>query len=461
MPSTRSNNDIPTDPVEDPEGILRRENRVRRNNQRDMADPQENNVVPNEGEGDDNLWDREVYTGPIPNLYMPDLNNTRLQDAVTRGMVLNTNNTEYLILCPALKRYIGTDKLKVHIPTGRLEIVTDPPIRFVADCSSEAFSQNNLLIDAMNGLKKQYAKLTTLPGEDFRMYNDVLMQRSEVEERLGIYAELSIKYAQSCIKLEATQLITNERERGDEEYNLEVLMRRISGILDKIVNSFARDNTLRKRRKKITIPLPKLNVRVTTYTMIRQVKELAEALNDELENIMKLAFKPEELDPEVRANMIIGDDIPDENETRGRQTQRGGATTHASNNTRSTERLQVNFKERDEQRRNTLAEVRNTMLNITNSGNQANAANVCPDCQDGLQWPRNNDRGRDNMSSASSDAESVGHWDNNWTDQDCSAGGDRGHLARNCPKKQRGELYCSRCRKTTHCDATCSGFSQI
>ena len=100
-------------------------------------------------------------------------------------------------------------------------------------------------------------------------------------------------------------------------------MRRIGSILDKIVNSLARDNTLRKRRRKITIPLPKLNVRVTTYTMIGQVKELAEGLNDELENIMKLAFKPVDQDPEVRANMILGDDISDENEIRCRQTQRG------------------------------------------------------------------------------------------------------------------------------------------
>ena len=145
-----------------------------------MADAQENNVVPNEG--NDNNWDGEVYTGEIPDLYIPDLNNTRLCDAVARGMVLNTNNTEYLILCPDLKRYIGTDRMRVHIPTGRLRIDTDPPIRFVADCCTEAFSQNSLLIDAMNGLKKQYAELTTLPGENFRMYNDVLMQRCEVKE---------------------------------------------------------------------------------------------------------------------------------------------------------------------------------------------------------------------------------------------------------------------------------------
>ena len=184
MPAvTRSNNETPTDPVED---------------QRDMADVQENDGVPNEG----NNWDGEVYTGEIPDLYVPDLNNTRLHDAVERGMALNTNKTEYLILCPKLKRYIGTDRFRVEIPTGRLRIDADPPIRFVSDCCTETFSQNSLLIDAMDGLKRQRAELTTLPGEEFHMYYEMLMQQCEVQDRLEVYTELSIKYTQSCIKLE-------------------------------------------------------------------------------------------------------------------------------------------------------------------------------------------------------------------------------------------------------------------
>ena len=58
-------------------------------------------------------------------------------------------------------------------------------------------------------------------------------------------------------------------------------------------------------------------------------------------------------------------------------------------------------------------------------------ANVCPD--------RPNQR--DNHSSDSSDAESVGHWDTNWAEQRCHACGKRGHTSWSCDKKARGELY--------------------
>ena len=61
----------------------------------------------------------------------------------------------------------------------------------------------------------------------------------------------------------------------------------------------------------------------------------------------------------------------------------------------------------------------------------------------------------DNHSSDSSDAESVGHWDNNWAEQRCHACGKCGHTSWSCEKKARGELYCHRCKKTTHMDAVC------
>ena len=175
-------------------------------------------------------------------------------------------------------------------------------------------------------------------------------------------------------------------------------MRRISGILDKILTSLVRDNTLRKDMKKVTIPLPMLNVRATTYTTVGQVKERARGLNDEVENIMKLAFRPVDPNIEVRT---LGDDIPDENEHRGRQDQgsraqataQATAPTQAPNNVGQRERLQVNFEEHEEQRRNTLTEVRNTMSIITNSGNQVNAAKVRANRQDGPFWTRNNNHG--------------------------------------------------------------------
>ena len=71
-------------------------------------------------------------------------------------------------------------------------------------------------------------------------------------------------------------------------------------------------------------------------------------------------------------------------------------------------------------------------------------------------WPRNTHQNQDNQSSRSSETDSIGHWDNNWHSQNCTACGLRGHIAYNCEKKRNGELYCNRCRRYTHCEATCS-----
>ena len=164
--------------VDNPGGLLRRGRRT-------MANPQNNgNVVPgNEGpvpRRDGNLWDGDRYVGDIPNLFIPDLNNTSLRDAIERGMPLNNLGTEYMINCPALRRYIGTDRMRVEIPSGDLEIDTEPPIRFVAKCSDVPFQQEHLLISAIEDLVEKNAELMPLPGEDFRLCQNTMMRCSEV-----------------------------------------------------------------------------------------------------------------------------------------------------------------------------------------------------------------------------------------------------------------------------------------
>ena len=71
-------------------------------------------------------------------------------------------------------------------------------------------------------------------------------------------------------------------------------------------------------------------------------------------------------------------------------------------------------------------------------------------------WPRNTDQNQDNQSSGSNDTDSIGHCDNNWHSQKCTACGLHDHTAYNCEKKRNGELYCNRCRRYTHCEAMCS-----
>ena len=128
--------------------------------------------------------------------------------------------------------------------------------------------------------------------------------------------ELNSRYAQCTIKLEAAALILNDRRRQTEEYNQEVRMNRISNIIDKITTSFIRDNANRKRAKKVTFPLPKLNARATTFTSIGQVRELQEALRDEIRSIEQVAFRPEVPNKDKARVVVEGDDIPDTTEER-------------------------------------------------------------------------------------------------------------------------------------------------
>ena len=96
-------------------------------------------------------------------------------------------------------------------------------------------------------------------------------------------------------------------------------MNRISNIIDKITTSFIRDNANKKRAKKVTFPLPKLNARATTFTSIGQVRELQEALRDEIRSIEQVAFKPEDTNEDEARVVVEGDDIPDT--TKERQPQ--------------------------------------------------------------------------------------------------------------------------------------------
>ena len=65
---------------------------------------------------------------------MPDLENTPLEEAIRNGMAMNDRKTIYRICCSRLKEHIGVDTLTVKLPEGQLEVPTDPPVDFVANC---------------------------------------------------------------------------------------------------------------------------------------------------------------------------------------------------------------------------------------------------------------------------------------------------------------------------------------
>ena len=93
-------------------------------------------------------------------------------------------------------------------------------------------------------------------------------------------------------------------------------MQCIMNRLDEILNMLARDNMIRKKNKKHTFPLPKLNPRSHPVSNTDEAQEFGRALHDEISGMLEIAFKPhEENDTEI---MVIhdGSDIEDDTEDR-------------------------------------------------------------------------------------------------------------------------------------------------
>ena len=472
--ATRSNADNTLVQVEDPEQIIRERHRS-------MADQAE------QGRGnprDTRDCDGEEYSEAeemnIRDLYVPDLNNTPLQRAIRNGMALNDAQTIYRIRCPLLKEYIGKDTLTVYLPEGWLEVPTEPPVDFVANCAPTPFDQPRLLIEAMQSLVQTQPELTILPGDDIPLVRDRYLTRYELIDRLSNYVDLCVLYAESTLRHESAQLHGDRDEILRKEMDKETLMQRISSNMDKLLAHMQRDIRFRKANRKIQYPTPKINPRVTPPVSAQEICKMKDGLKDEGRNIMQIAFLPE---PEEGASggpriTMPGEDIPDAPGRRREEERRSNLSvnTNTAPNTnngptqgaqpRHTDRVAdrtVNFQDREQHRTNVISEVQQNLMNISNSQNtqdQVNNANVRPDCPDHTEhqnpWPQNADHSRDNQSSDSSDTDSIGHWDNNWQNKKCTACGFRGHTYYNCEKKRKGELYCKRCNRYTHCDATCS-----
>ena len=439
--------------VEDPEQLIR----VRR---RSMAEQAEQEVVNKNlriTRDSDGKEYSEAEEMNIPDLYVPDLNNTPLQRAIQNGMALKDTNTVYKIRCPKLKEHIGKDTLSVYLPEGRLEVPTEPPIDFMANCASTPFDQPKLLIDAMQSLVQTHPMLTRLPGDDTPLVKDRYLTRYELTDRLSNYVDLCVLYAKSAVRHESAQLEGDRDEILRKETNEETLMQRLSSNMDKLLAHIQRDIRFRKTNKKTQYPTPKINPRIAPPASAQEILKMKEGLKDESRNIMRIAFLPE-----TEEGSVPGEDIPDASDRRMEDDRRPNLSvnTGPSQGTqpRHADRT-VNFQSREQHRNNVISEVQQSLMNISNSHNtqdQASNANVRSARSDRPEQQNPWSRNADIQSSDSSDTDSIGHWDSNWQNKKCTACGLRGHTYHNCEKRRRGELYCKRCNRYTHSDTTCS-----
>ena len=304
---TRSNTDNTLVQVEDPEQIIRERHRS-------MAEQAEqgrgNPRVTRDSDGEEYSEAEEVN---IRDLYVPDLDNTPLQRAIRNGMALNEEQTIYRIRCPKLKEYIGKDTLTVFLPEGRLEVPTEPPINFVANCASTAFNQPRLLIKAMQSLVQTQPKLTILPGDNVPLVRDRYLTRYELIDRLSNYVDLCVLYAESALRQESAQLHGDRDVILRKEMHEETLMQRIASNMDKLLAHVQRDIRFRKANRKIQYPTPKINPRIAPPVSAQEIRKMKDGLKDEGRNIIQIAFLPEPEEGASRGPRITmpGEDIPD------------------------------------------------------------------------------------------------------------------------------------------------------
>ena len=391
---TRSNADNTLLQVEDPEQIIRC---------RSMAEQTEQDRGnPRDTRDSDSKEYSEAEEVNIRDLYVPDLDNTPLHRAIRHGMALNDTKTIYRIQCPRLKEYIGKDTLTVCLPEGRLEVPTEPPVDFVANCAPTPFDQPRLLIEAMQSLIQTQPELTILPADDIPLVRDRYLSRNELIERLSHYVDLCVLYAESALRHESAQLHGDRDEILRKEMHEETLMQRISSNMDKLLAHMQRDIRFRKANRKIQYPTPKINSRIAPPVSAQEIRKMKDELKDEGRNIMQIAFLPEPGEGASGGPRITmpGEDIPDtpgrHREEERRSNLSVNTNTAPNTNNGPTQGAQpchtdraadrtVNFQDREQHRTNVISEVQQNLMNISNSQNiqdQTNNTNVRSDRPD-------------------------------------------------------------------------------
>ena len=321
-----------------------------------QTDPRDNQQRNNSDSEDENDPPRN-----IPLLYVPDLANTVLSEAIKDGMQVSNSGTEYIIPTPLLKDIVGIERLKVSLPEGELETCSVPPMEFVTKCQPTPFNLQ-LLTSALKDMRKENPELQYLAGDDWHPTYTCYLRREEFKDRLNAYTELSVKYMKSIIELDAAQLILNTEERHRIENSLELLLQRITNRLDEILNILARDNMLRKRRKKRVYTLPSINPRAANINSTEDAQKLGREIQDDVMEILHYAFNPIPEGEEDRIEVCYdGSDIPDDNTRRKKTNQlptgHNNTTRVSTGQNADRPHHTVNFDPREQHRTSTLDEV--------------------------------------------------------------------------------------------------------
>ena len=124
--------------TEDPEDLVRRAQKdqygypssTTRSEEQPTAGPYDNLPQDPVNNQQRDHSDSKDENGPpprnIPILYVPDLANTILSEAILDGIQVGNSGRKFIIHTPRLKDIMGIERLKVTLPTGELETCSEP-----------------------------------------------------------------------------------------------------------------------------------------------------------------------------------------------------------------------------------------------------------------------------------------------------------------------------------------------
>ena len=273
--------------TDDPEKIGRNSKRRKSRNMADAGNEDPQHQQPEEHQEDETgNEDTEAPT----EMYLPDLDNTPLSQALKNGLDWGTED-EVMIECLKLKQYFGVDTFLIHRISGQIHLHTkDGDETFPISCSKTKFPIP-LLKKALERAEQQRANPKDLPGEDWLQKIKTTLGRMELDKRLDAYAELVSRYARNSVSLEHAHMAN--RGSGDSHYEVakyELRGRKISNRMDEILAIMMQDNAYREQAKLETYPTPATNPVNQLITSPVEADKIAEAAQREADNIMAIAF---------------------------------------------------------------------------------------------------------------------------------------------------------------------------
>ena len=287
--------------TDDPKKIGRNSTKRKSRNMADAGNEDLQRRQPEEHQEDST---GEEGTAATTEMYLPDLDNTPLSQALQNGLDWGMED-EVMVECPKLKQYFRVDTLLVQRTSGQFHLHTkDEDETFPISCSRTKFPIP-LLKKALEGAEQQRATPKDLPGEDWPRKIKTILCRMELDSRLDAYAALDGRYARNSVSLEHVHMVSRGSTDGYYEVaKYEIRGRKISNRMDEILAILMQDNAYREQTKVKTYPTPTTNPVNQLITSPTEADKIAEAAQREEDNIMAIAFLSGQEPPLAEINTL-------------------------------------------------------------------------------------------------------------------------------------------------------------